>query len=148
MTNDTSGVPMADTIEDVFTLWTQARRRRDLQGLIALLEDDCVFVATDEVCVGRKGTSEALARDFERVDNLEVLFGSPLTVQLADVAWCFRDFTSKIRAEGMTSQLSGRLTVVLRRGPGGWRIAHWHASVPRVNVDVLAPHPSGRGLLT
>jgi ketosteroid isomerase-like protein len=132
MMNNPSGAPSADGIEAVFRLWTEARRSRDLQGLVALLADDVVFVATDEVCVGRKDTSEVLARDFDRVDDLEVLFGPPRTYQLGDVAWCFRDFTSTIKTGRKMSHLSGRLTVVLSRGPNGWRIAQWHASVPRV----------------
>jgi ketosteroid isomerase-like protein len=105
----------------------------DVERLLALFApDEAVSIGTGpaEWYVGRAAMREGLERDFADSPPFTVDFAPPLLASHGDVAWLAAGFNGRAVVDGAEARVHGRLTAVLRREAGRWRLVQTHTSIP------------------
>ncbi len=107
-----------------------ATNAHDLEGTIALIADDAVYLFSDQSShFGKDAIRTVLQANFAAISN-ETYRISDLRwlAESGDVAVCVYAFDWSGEIAGKPASGSGRGTSVLRRVKGSWRVAHEHLS--------------------
>jgi ketosteroid isomerase-like protein len=102
----------------------------DLDGTLALIADDAVFLFSNETShVGKAAVAVAIGANFDAI-KLETYRVSGLRwlAESDDVAVCIYQYHWAGEIGGQAMIGGGRGTNVLRRDDGAWRIVHEHLS--------------------
>ena len=102
----------------------------DLDGTLALIADDAVFLFSNETFhVGKAAIAEAIRANFDAI-RLETyrISGLRWLAESDDVASCVYEFHWAGEVGGQAASGSGRGPSVLRRVKGEWRVAHEYLS--------------------
>jgi uncharacterized protein (TIGR02246 family) len=107
-----------------------ATNGHDLEGTLALIADDAVYLFSDQSShVGKDAIRAVLQANFNairneayRIHDLRWLAASE------EVAACVYTFDWSGEIDGKPASGSGRGTSVLRRVDSNWRVAHEHLS--------------------
>jgi hypothetical protein len=104
----------------------------DVDGAIALFADDPdVFLlgtGVDEARTGHAAIREQITRDLSQADALSWIL-SPQSISAAgSVAWTSGDVVVRVSMGGQTMDIPHRLTTVLERREGTWRLQQMHLS--------------------
>jgi len=115
--------------------YVRATNSHSLKATLALVDDDAVYLFSDEsVHIGKRAIEKVIRRNFDlikdesySIDNLTWLVDS------GEVAACVYDYSWSGTIDGEQVSGSGRGTTVLRRSPEGWRVVHEHLSKGKLN---------------
>jgi ketosteroid isomerase-like protein len=102
----------------------------DLDGTLALIADDAVFLFSNETShIGKAAVAEAIRANFDAI-RLETYRVSGLRwlAESGDAAACVYEFHWAGEIGGQAMSGGGRGTNVLRRVDGEWQVAHEHLS--------------------
>jgi ketosteroid isomerase-like protein len=96
--------------------------------------DDITLISTgvDEEAIGWDQIKAGAQRDYEQTgsDYNEVIWKRRWVSARGDVAWVNAETAAKIEVEGRQMQVEGRLTAVLEKENGSWKIHTMHVSLP------------------
>jgi ketosteroid isomerase-like protein len=102
----------------------------DLEGTLALIADDAVFLFSNETShIGKNAIAKAIADNFSAIE-LETyeISGLRWLAESEDVAACAYEFRWAGEIGGQAASGRGRGSNVLRRVNGSWRIVLEHLS--------------------
>lgn len=102
----------------------------DLDGTMALIADDAVFLFSDATShVGKAAIAAAIRTNFDAI-RLETyrISGLRWLAESGEVAACVYAFHWAGEIGGQSASGSGRGSTVLRRVNGDWLVAHEHLS--------------------
>lgn len=103
------------------------------EGLALFADDEDVsFIGAGGAFphTGRDAVRSILARIMSLPETFTFDWGSPTVSAAGDVAWAVSGAQITATAGGDTRSHPYRLSLLLRRRPGGWRIVHYHGSDP------------------
>lgn len=127
---------MNGSAEEFMREYEQAANAHDLERSLSLIDDDAIFLFSDEsVHVGKAAIRRAFRKNFDTIES-ETYSVSNLTWLAAteDVAACVYDFAWSGTIGGQPASGSGRGTSVLRSTRGEWKIIHEHLSRGRFAI--------------
>lgn len=108
--------------------------RKDLAAVMAAYEDspEAVAIGTgvDERAVGPEEIRARYERSFQQSERMTATLGWPRIGIEGDVAWVAADARVTASVGGREETYDGRLTMVLRRKGGTWRMTQSHFSLP------------------
>ena len=102
----------------------------DLEGTLALIADDAVFLFSNETShLGKAAIAKAIGENFAAI-RLETygISGLRWLAETDETAACVYTYHWAGEIGGQHASGSGRGTNVLRRVDGEWRVAHEHLS--------------------
>lgn len=105
--------------------WDTATRKGDRAALLALVTEDCVFMAPGMAPIRGRATLAPLLEGYDQL-SLEPLFDLQELVVLGDwaFAWGRDELTAVVRSSGAIRSAAGWAVTILRRdGDGRWRFA-------------------------
>lgn len=110
--------------------YERATDSHDLERLLTLIDDDAIYLFSDEsVHIGKRAIERVIKRNFEliksesySVDNVTWLAKS------SDVSACVYDYVWSGTIQGEAASGFGRGTTVIRRKGRTWRVVHEHLS--------------------
>lgn len=107
-----------------------ATNTHDLEGTLALIADDAVYLFSDESShVGKAAIRAALRANFDAISNETYRIHDLRWLAASDeVAACIYSFDWSGEIDGKPAGGAGRGTSVLRRVAGDWRVVHEHLS--------------------
>jgi uncharacterized protein (TIGR02246 family) len=116
--------------DDFMRAYEAALNAHDLDGTLALIADDAVFLFSNETShVGKAAIAKAIGANFEAI-KLETyrISGLRWLAESQDVAACVYTYHWAGEIGGQAMSGGGRGTNVLRRVGSDWRIVHEHLS--------------------
>jgi uncharacterized protein (TIGR02246 family) len=107
-----------------------ATNAHDLEGTLALIADDAVYLFSDQSShVGKDAIRAVLQANFVAISNETYSIHELRWLAESDeVAACVYAFDWSGEIDGKPARGNGRGTSVLRRVDGSWRVAHEHLS--------------------
>ena len=122
-------------IEQTMQRFSKAYTDKDINAIMNIYsaEQDTVAIGTneDERLVGPASIRAAYENDFAAFAQITGMDYKIRAVSVyGNVAWFFADLTVSVVYNGKPSSSTGRLTAVLRRINGRWRILQSHFSFP------------------
>jgi uncharacterized protein (TIGR02246 family) len=110
--------------------WNAASSNRDIQRILDLVTDDCVFLMADEPpFIGKEGVSKAFEQMSARYGDAKIeQYGEIQEIQIfGDTAfWRSTDTLTLMSAKGASTKVGGFGMGLLRRSHDGkWRFARW-----------------------
>jgi ketosteroid isomerase-like protein len=120
-------IPNAD---DFMSAYEQATNSHDLKATLSLIDEQAVYLFSDEsVHIGKRAIEEVLRRNFDVIENESYSMDNVTwVVKSDDVAACVYDYSWSGVINGEPASGSGRGTTVLRRSQDGWKVVHEHLS--------------------
>lgn len=126
-------------VKEIMNQLGEAFRKRDMDRLAALLapDPDVTFFGTgaDEERVGLAEIKEQIQRDWAQSDLAEMEWGRLSVSAQGTVAWVAGDVSLHAETNGKDMRFPGRITAVMDKRDGGWRIDQWHLSVPMAGQE-------------
>lgn len=129
--------PEVQEVKAVIDRFGRLWEEEDLQAFADLVahDDDMIVIGTDdaEYVVGYEPFEDARREQFASYENVEYnIYDQSIKLsQSGDVAWFAETFDLFLMAQGEPVSLEGiRLTGVLERRDGDWKIVQLHTSVP------------------
>jgi ketosteroid isomerase-like protein len=121
---------MTQTADEFMVAYEQATNSHDIEATLSLVDDQAVYLFSDESThVGKPAIERVLRKNFDlikeenyAIDNLTWL------VDTGEVAACVYDYSWSGLINGEPASGSGRGTTVLRRSENGWKVIHEHLS--------------------
>lgn len=117
-------------VRDLLKAWTEAVKRRDVQGILKSHSPDIVMfdVPPPEQLRGKNAYEDSWNLFFQYFPNDGGVFDitEMEIVASGDLAYAY----GLLRCGGRDSSFPVRLTVCLKRANGAWTIVHEHHSVP------------------
>ncbi len=135
-------------IEEVIDRYYRALTERKIELLDDVMAHDSDMVTfgtdRDERWVGWKELREIHQRQFEAITSYEI-HGDNRTVRLnaaENTSWFSETMKTHIDSRGKSYDLELRMTGVLEKREGEWKIVHFHRSMPKegFTVDYLDTH--------
>lgn len=121
------------TVQD----WINALNRNDLNGVIAPFASDASFfgTSTQTLITSSEGIREYFEVVFEEYVPLSVELGEVAVSELSPNSAVLTGYDKwKVTIDGKPSEAIGRLSIVIARRDGQWRIMSFHRSaMPTVN---------------
>lgn len=127
-TNDARLMGPPEDVAAVLTAiaaWDVATRKGDRSALMALVTDDCVFMAPGMAPMIGRATLESILEGYEQL-TLEPLFDLQELVIAGEwaFAWGRDELTAVVRSSGAVRSAAGwAVTILHREGDGRWRFA-------------------------
>lgn len=127
-TNDARLMGPPEDVAAVLTAiaaWDVATRKGDRGALMALVTDDCVFMAPGMAPMIGRATLESILEGYEQL-TLEPLFDLQELVVAGEwaFAWGRDELTAVVRSSGAVRSAAGwAVTILHREGDGRWRFA-------------------------
>jgi ketosteroid isomerase-like protein len=126
-------------VRKVLDQFIASYERGDVDGVVDTLVTgpDLVLLGTeaDERRVGPAEVRAQFERDISQSSTRSLHLGWTSVSALGDVAWIAADLAIEMTADGRSTSFPVRLTAVLERRDGTWKIAQGHLSV----ADSSAP---------
>ena len=125
-------------IRHLIERWQEATQAGDLEGVLALLSEDCVFLTPGQAPMTRAAFSQGFAalEGFKLVTRSEIrdLYFS------GDLAYCWSDLEVHMtpRAGGDTLTRSGPVLSIFRKQNGAWQLTR-DANLLTLDVDTKQP---------
>ena len=121
---------MTQTADEFMVAYEQATNSHDIEATLSLVDDQAVYLFSDESThVGKPAIERVLRKNFDlikeenyAIDNLTWL------VDTGEVAAGVYDYSWSGLINGEPASGSGRGTTVLRRSENGWKVIHEHLS--------------------
>jgi ketosteroid isomerase-like protein len=121
---------MTQTADEFMVAYEQATNSHDIEATLSLVDDQAVYLFSDESThVGKPAIERVLRKNFDlikeenyAIDNLTWL------VDTGEVVACVYDYSWSGLINGEPASGSGRGTTVLRRSENGWKVIHEHLS--------------------
>lgn len=114
--------------------YESATAAHDLEGTLALIADDAVYLFSNESShVGKEAIRRALEANFAAIKAEEYrIQGLRWLAVSGDVAACVYEYVWSGEIGGEPASGRGRGTSVIKRSQGAWRVAHEHLSRGRL----------------
>lgn len=107
---------------------------RNLKNVLSCFapDSDVVLYGTgaDEKRIGIEQIQAQVERDWSQTESAAISFDWISTSGAETVAWAAADGEFRFRANGQDMSLPARMTFVLEKGNGAWRIVQSHFSTP------------------
>jgi uncharacterized protein (TIGR02246 family) len=110
----------------------RAYTEKQPEQAISLFTDDATLVGTgaDEERFGRDSIRAQIERDFAQANGTSVRYADLRVVEGEEIASCFAHVTIEATVAGERITMPMRLTALVRRDGGPWRISQAHFSLP------------------
>ena len=121
-------------VMDVLNRLNDAYVHENVEQILTIMTPGQDFVqygtGADEKRVGPTEMRTQVERDVSQADSLRMMFHWTAISAAGDVAWTASDVTMTAAIQGQPLSLPGRMTTVMRKEQGKWRIAQMHLSAP------------------
>jgi len=121
-------------VKAVLKKLADAYAERNLKNVLSCFapDSDVVLFGTgaDEKRVGIEQIQAQVERDWSQTETAAISFDWISTSGAETVAWAAADGEFKFKANGQDMSLPVRMTFVLEKGEGTWRIVQSHFSMP------------------
>src|SRR5215475_6196822 len=139
-------------VREVLARIVDTAERRDVDGAMAMFADDAdVFLYGTGVDEARKGPAEVreqIERDLSQSDAWSWTLGPQNVSSAGAVAWTAGDLVIRVVMGDRTVDIPHRLTLVLERRDGKWRVLQMHLSVPNGAQAVGQSYPTNLEAVT
>jgi ketosteroid isomerase-like protein len=125
---------MAMTPTEFMQEYMRVGRVRDIEALLALIDDDAVFLFSNQSShFGKDAIRNAICANFDAIQNEDYKISDLIWLPTSDkVAVCVYEFAWVGEIDGAPASGGGRGTTAIRRlaDAGGipWRVVHEHLS--------------------
>jgi uncharacterized protein (TIGR02246 family) len=123
-----------DEIKSMVDRFRQAWESLDLEGLESLfdLDYDIRYFPAEMMRAGdgKRGLREYLKNGVQHLSDVKLTVKDIKTDTFGEVAYAAYLWHFEYRWDGQPSAADGRNTMIFRKTDGGWKIIHYHESVP------------------
>lgn len=126
-------------VEAALRKMVAAYTKRDLDATLGAFagDSDVMLYGTgaDERRVGIEQIREQVTRDWAQSESSTLVFDRMTVSAAGTVAWAAVDGAFNVRAGGNDMSLPARVSFVLEKRDGNWRIVHAHFSTPAAGQE-------------
>lgn len=126
-------------VMSVLQTMASAYRERDLQKMLGVMGTDADVLmygtGADEKRVGIAEIQKQAERDWAQSESTDIVYDWTSVSAAGNVAWTASDCRFVVRAGGQEFTVPARLTSVLERQNGEWRVAQAHFSMPSASQE-------------
>ena len=117
----------------------EAYSSKDVRAVLEVMAngpaDVMIGTGADEWRVGPAAIRAQVERDFAQAETLSLEYRDLLVDGTDDVAWFAAKATVRATVGGTTWESPVRMSGVLARRSGAWKIVQWHLSVPAAGQE-------------